>query len=244
MTGRSYKINKLKEEGYITLPEYIKNHNMDIVARKILTRVIQENAKHSKDFEIIAAPCKSNKSSVYYFIKSDYVFNEAEHSGLFENKKPKTIKERGVEALGGEFIPICDFSRINNLTKNQEQSLRMRKRFDKDDFKMFEGILFVKQSYVFIDSGIRKTGSYIANVIDVIHVLVKHYQYLSSLITIDNGIAFILGNEIKYNGERAYFGENIDVMFYLRDIIISNEGEDLKYNDNVDFCPNHLTGYN
>lgn len=240
MTGRSYRINKLIEDGYVTLSEYVKNNNMDIVARKRLVKVIQEEATYSKDFEIIPTPTKRKPGCVFYFIKSDYIFNEAEHSELFKITRPKTIKERGIEFFGGEFIPVCDFSRMNDLTKNQEQSLRMRKRFNPDDFKIFEGILFVRQNYVFIDEGVRKSGSYVANVIDVIHVLVKHYQYLSSLITIENGIAFILGNEIKYNGQRAYFNENIDVMFYLRDIIISKEGQDLKYNNTVDYCPNHL----
>lgn len=100
---------------------------------------------------------------------------------------------------------------------------------------------YIRESYV-CEFFAAKKGykSYVANVIDVIHVLVKHYQYLSSVITIKDGVAFILGNEIKYNGQRAYFNENIDVMFYLRDIIISKEGQNLKYNNTVDYCPNHL----
>lgn len=157
-------------------------------------------------------------------------------SGLVFNKEE--LKANG-------FILLSEYAKNHNLTSREIHLLRVRSNHNFENFAKFNDRIYVRENYISEFFAAKKGyKSYTANVIDVIHVLVKHYQHLSSLITIENGIAFILGNEIKYNGERAYFNENIDVMFYLRDIIISTEGEDLKYNDNVDFCPNHLTGFN
>lgn len=154
-------------------------------------------------------------------------------------KSESAFNKENLKANG--FILLSEYAKNHNLTSKEIHALRVRSNNNFENFAKYNDRIYIRENYVCEFFAAKKRyKSYVVNVIDVVNVLVKHYQYLSSLITIENGIAFILGNEIKYNGQRAYFNENIDVMFYLRDIIISKEGQDLKYNNTVDYCPNHL----
>jgi hypothetical protein len=154
--------------------------------------------------------------------------------------KSDELKQNGFITLQEYFLLYC-------LSQSEKREIRQIMKTDRSNFDRVSGIIFIKKDYVFISKSTKsQKGYYVSNVIDVLNVLIRLYDYLAEKISFKDGLAYIDNDVVIYNTtkQRAFIKDSIDVMFYLRDIIISKEGENLKYNNAVDFFSNHLTSIN
>lgn len=153
-------------------------------------------------------------------------------------KSERQLKKEEIRSNG--YILLTEYCH-NTALKGSEKSELIKAAKEDGSFLTHDKCFYIKSSFEFKE---HKGNYYVANVICVLNALLRNYSYLSNIITIESGVAFMQDMRIYYDNkkQRAYFevdGKQIDMMSYIRDYINSKE-ETEKGNNNVDYCPNHL----
>jgi hypothetical protein len=153
-------------------------------------------------------------------------------------KSERQLKKEEIRNSG--YILLSEYCH-NNLLRKDERGDLIKAAKEDGSFLIYDRNIYIKSSFEFKE---RKGNCYVANVICVLNALLRNYSYLSNIITIESGVAFMQDMRIYYDNkkQRAYFeadGKQIDMMSYVRDYINSKE-ETEKGNNTYDYCPNHL----